>query len=147
MFNQENIIILNKKIENKDELFKIIAKKAFDLKITTNQELVLKAIQDREAQGTTGFQDGFGIPHGRTSTILKPTVLFIRSNVPIKWDSLDGKPLQNLFVLLIPDEQGDEHLKILALIARHLMKKEFRTRIQQANTKTELLDIIKEITN
>lgn len=145
MFSKEKIIILDKKIESKDELFRIIADKAFELKISNDSDATFEAFQNREAQGTTGFLEGFGIPHGKTDANLEPNVIFVRSNVPIEWDSMDGEPLTEMFALMIPEKGSAEHLKILTQISRKLMDKDFRNNIKAAKTNDAILKLLKKI--
>lgn len=145
MFNKEEILILDHKINSKNELFKILSEKAFSLKISTNVDATYKGFQDREAQGTTGFLEGFGIPHCKTNANTKPSVIFCRSNTPIEWDSMDGQPLTNIFALLIPEDGASKHLEILTQISRKLMDKDFRDSIKNAKTIDEILKLLKEI--
>lgn len=145
MFSKEKILILDKKIESKDELFRIIADKAFELKISSDADATFKSFQNREAQGTTGFLEGFGIPHGKTDANIIPNVIFVRSNIPIEWDSMDGEPLTEMFALMIPEKGAEEHLKILTQISRKLMDKDFRDNIKAAKTENAILKLLKQI--
>ena len=45
---------------------------------------------------------------------------------------VDGKPLENMFALLIPEAEASEHLKYLAKISRKLMNLDFRADIKKA---------------
>lgn len=145
MFTKEKIIFLKKEIKSKNELFSIIANKAVELKISDDYDSVYEGLQKRENEGSTGFQDGFGIPHCKSKTIKEPTILFIRSEKPIEWDSIDGKPLENLFSLLIPEENASEHLQLLVKISRKLMNKEFRQNIKDSKNENDILKVLKEI--
>ncbi|NQX83508.1 MAG: PTS sugar transporter subunit IIA [Mycoplasmataceae bacterium] len=145
MFSKEKIIFLNKKINSKNDLFEIIADKAVELNISNDKQEVFNGLVDRENQGSTGFQEGFGIPHCKTNAIKKPSVLFIKSKYPIKWDTFDKKPLENMFALLIPEDNASEHLQILAKISRKLMNKDFRNSIKSAKNPDDILVILKEI--
>lgn len=145
MFNIERMLFLTKEIKSKNELFDLIAKKAIETNISDDYDAVLQGLKDREEMGTTGFIDGFGIPHCKTDKIKEPSVIFIRSEIPIEWDSMDGKPLTNMFSLLIPEAKASEHLKMLAQISRKLMSEEFRENIRIAKTPEEILSILKEI--
>lgn len=145
MFSKEKILIIDKKINSKDELFRIIADKAFEVGISTDADETYKAFQTREAQGTTGFLEGFGIPHGKTNANKSPNVIFVRSIIPIEWDSMDGQPLTDMFALMIPEEGAAEHLKILTQISRKLMDEGFRADIKAATTDTAILKLLKQI--
>lgn len=78
MFKKENIIIL-KEQETIDSLFIKIGEKAVELGITDVAQDVTKALHVREKTGSTGFIEGFGIPHGKTDSIKEPAIIFIKA--------------------------------------------------------------------
>lgn len=145
MFSKEKIIFIDQSINSKSELFKIISEKAVALGVSDNEEALVQGFEDREAQGSTGFQDGLGIPHCKTNAVKVPSALFIRANQPIEWDTFDGKPLTDMFALLIPEDGATEHLQVLTKISRKLMDKEFRANIKSSNTADELMRYLEEI--
>ncbi len=71
----------------------------------------------RERLGSTGFGNGVAIPHGRVKSLTDTMVLFVQLAEPIEYDAIDGKPVDLLFVLVVPEESTDEHLQILAQLA------------------------------
>lgn len=145
MFDEKNIIILDKKINTKEELFAILAKKGVELEISDSESDLLNGFKEREAIGTTGFQDSFGIPHCKKASIKKPGIVFVKATIPIEWDSLDGKPLENMFALYIPEVGADVHLQMLTNISRKLMHKDFREKIKNSSNPAELLGYVKEV--
>ncbi|MCH8997624.1 MAG: PTS sugar transporter subunit IIA, partial [Proteobacteria bacterium] len=46
--------------------------------------------------------------------------LFARLEKPINFDSLDGQPVDLIFLLLAPEGAGADHLKALARVSRLL---------------------------
>lgn len=45
---------------------------------------------------------------------------------PIPYDSPDGKPVQSLFVLLVPDQANDLHLQVLSELAHRFSNRQLR---------------------
>jgi PTS system fructose-specific IIC component len=114
--------------------------------IVDNKDEVIQAVLEREAQGTTGMGSGVAIPHAKSSHIKEATVLFGRSKDEIEWESLDGEPVQIVFLILVPEEQkGDLHLKILQLLARRLVDTEFTDELIHASSKDEVYDLLKTV--
>ncbi|TAJ27471.1 PTS sugar transporter subunit IIA, partial [Bosea sp. (in: a-proteobacteria)] len=74
----------------------------------------------RERLGSTGIGDGIAIPHGRMPGIGRLVGLFARLDKPIDFESLDGQPVDIVFVLIAPEGAGADHLKALARVARVL---------------------------
>lgn len=81
------------------------------------QGVVFDSLIARERLGSTGFGNGVAIPHGRVKNITETMVLFIQLVEPIEYDAIDGKPVDLLFVLVVPEESTDEHLQILSQLA------------------------------
>jgi len=84
MFSNDKIIFIDRTIKNKTELFEIIAQKAIDLGVSDDYDAILQGFEKRESIGSTGFQDGFGIPHCKSEKVKMATPIFIRANEPIE---------------------------------------------------------------
>lgn len=60
----------------------------------------------REAESTTGFIDGFAIPHAKLKDITEATVIIIQNKAGIEWNALDQTPVTFIIALLIPDAEA-----------------------------------------
>ncbi len=58
--------------------------------------------------------------------------LFARLEVPVDFESLDGEPVDLIFLLLAPEAAGADHLKALARIARLLRDAEAARKLRAA---------------
>ncbi len=145
MFSKEKIIFIEEKVNSKTELFEIVSKKAVELGVSDSVEALVKGFEEREAMGSTGFQEGLGIPHCKSEAVKQPAAFFVRALVPIEWDTFDGQPLTNMFALLIPVEGEAEHLQVLTKISRKMMNKEFRADIKSTDDPDKILELLKEI--
>lgn len=105
----------------------------------------VKEIEAREELGSTGFGYSTAIPHAKTSYVVKPSLVFARSNAGLDYDSLDGEPTNIFFMIAAPAEGANLHLQILAKLSRNLIYDEFRDSLQKAKTKEEILAILKNI--
>ncbi|WP_241694047.1 PTS sugar transporter subunit IIA [Enterococcus faecium] len=141
VFVKENIFINEEPISDKTALFKYISENAKHLNYVLSEQDCFDGLVDRESQQTTGFQDGFAIPHCKNDTVVSPKMLYVKTE-PIPWDSLDRKDITDSFVLLIPEKGAEEHLKILAKIARSLIDGGYRDSLKKAKTKPEIFELI-----
>ncbi|MDK2819844.1 MAG: fructose-specific PTS transporter subunit EIIC [Mycoplasmataceae bacterium] len=144
MFNLENIL-LEKEIKSRNDVFNLIADEAILLKIIlgSNRQKLIDAFINRENESTTGFEDGFAIPHARIKEILKPTIFVIRSNTPIKWESMDGNPIKVAIALLIPEDQSSTlHMDVLSKVATLLLDNEFRKNMHSLKTKEKIYNYL-----
>lgn len=140
LFNKENIFFVDETVENKDDLFKLISNKAYTNKYVKSEKECYEGLVYRENMQSTGFQDGFAIPHCKDDTVINPKLLIFKTN-PIDWDSLDGEPVDFSFVLLVPENASKEHLIYLSKIAKLLTKKEYRKKLKSAD-KDEIYELV-----
>jgi PTS system nitrogen regulatory IIA component len=81
---------------------------------------IFDALLQRERLGSTGIGNGVAIPHGKFDRLGRLTGFFVRLDRPIDFESVDGQPVDLLFVLLAPEDAGADHLKALSRVARVL---------------------------
>ena len=93
---------------------------------------VFRALWRRELSGSTGLGHGIAVPHARIAGISEPIVLLVRTKLPIKFGAHDREPVSVLFVILVPEHATQEHLEILATVARMFDDLQFRERLSAA---------------
>ncbi|MGE6754735.1 fructose-specific PTS transporter subunit EIIC [Rossellomorea sp. NPDC071047] len=105
-----------------------------------------QAIIDREEESTTGIGMNIAIPHGKSTSVIKPSVVFGIKKDGVDWNSLDGSDAKLIFMIAVPKEsEGNEHLKILQLLSRQLMDEEYRNQLLNAKTREEAYELLEEI--
>tara|TARA_B100000686_G_scaffold222295_1_gene229450 strand:- start:4112 stop:4579 length:468 start_codon:yes stop_codon:yes gene_type:complete len=95
--------------------------------IAKNQ--VFDSLFAREKLGSTGLGQGVAIPHGRIKGLHKATAAFVKMKEPILFDAPDGKPVNLICILLVPEKATDQHLQILSELAQMFSIKDFRKRL------------------
>jgi PTS system fructose-specific IIA component len=143
-FKEENIL-LDVAVASKEELFDVIANYAYDSGYVANAADTSAAFNEREAEYSTGLQEGFAIPHAKAETVLAPTVLFIRLTKAIEWETFDDSAVKNVFALMVPKkDEGTVHLEMLSRLATALLEEDFIQQVQQSEDKTKLVETIKK---
>ncbi|WP_138380628.1 PTS IIA-like nitrogen regulatory protein PtsN [Luteithermobacter gelatinilyticus] len=84
---------------------------------------IVDVLVERERLGTTGVGHGVAIPHGKINDLDRLYGFFARLKQPVDFDSLDGEPVDLIFMLLAPESAGADHLKALAKVSRLLRDK------------------------
>ena len=102
---------------------------------------IFNALMAREQLGSTGLGDGIAIPHCRVSCCQKILGALITVDNPIDFDSIDGKPVDILFVLLVPEQKTDEHLKVLAGLAELFNDEDFCYTLRHTQDSEDLYNI------
>jgi len=115
------------KATNVDEALDFLADKAVECGISSDKDAILNAYKAREEMGSTGMMSGFAIPHAKTDAVSEPSCLVVKFAGDVAWKSQDGQPITCAISLLTPD--ADEHLLLLARLARHLLHETFRNDI------------------
>ncbi len=108
-----------------------------------DQQDLVKVLLEREQLGSTGIGGGIGIPHGKMKEIDSLVLGFGLSRKGVDFDSLDGRPTHIFFLLITPENSTGLHLKLLARISRILKDDPFKSRLLNATSSDEILDIIK----
>jgi nitrogen PTS system EIIA component len=107
------------KVNSKKQVLQEVAARAAELTGRSERD-ILDILQQREKLGSTGVGNGIAIPHGKLPKLERLFGLFARLDRPIDFESLDGQPVDLVFLLLAPEAAGADHLKALARIARLL---------------------------
>lgn len=101
-----------------------------------------KQVYRREEQGSTGVGEGVAIPHGKSKAVKEPGLAAITIPDGVEFDSLDGNPVNLLFLIAAPDSDSNLHLQILARLSKMLMDENFISSLVKAKSKEEFLEII-----
>jgi PTS system nitrogen regulatory IIA component len=79
---------------------------------------VFESLFARERLGSTGLGQGVAIPHGRIKGLKEALGAFVRLAQPIPFDAPDGKAVNLVFALLVPEHATEKHLEILSELAQ-----------------------------
>ena len=90
---------------------------------------VFDSLFARERLGSTALGQGVAIPHGRIKGLKEAVAAFVRLAEPVPFDAPDGRPVQLLIFLLVPEQATQQHLDILSELAQMLSDKPFRERL------------------
>jgi PTS system nitrogen regulatory IIA component len=87
---------------------------------------VFDSLFARERLGSTGLGQGVAIPHGRIKGLKEAVAAVVRLAEPVPFDAPDGRPVNLLVFLLVPEQATQQHLDILSELAQMLSDKPFR---------------------
>ncbi|WP_338972795.1 fructose PTS transporter subunit IIA [Spiroplasma endosymbiont of Panorpa germanica] len=144
---QKKYLNINVEANNAEELLDKIAQLCYDNEICDDKSKVVEKLIQREQLSSTGFENGVAIPHTRFKEIKKSAVLFIRLKKGIEWQAMDGNPSDKFFCILVPEDEnvGDEHLRILGILANKLLDQDFIDKISNEKSDSKLFQEINTI--
>jgi len=124
-------ILLDLDARSKERLFEALGA-LFEANFGLSRSIVVDSLQAREKLGSTGLGQGIAIPHGRIRGLTQARGAYVRLKEPIPFDAPDGKPVAQLFVLLVPEHATEQHLQLLSELAQMFSERNFRERLAGA---------------
>jgi PTS system nitrogen regulatory IIA component len=126
-------ILLDLDTESKAGLFDALGA-LFESQHGLARRTVVGSLVAREKLGSTGLGQGVAIPHGRIKGLADAQGAFVNLAKPIAFDAPDGKPVSQIFVLLVPEQATERHLQLLSELAQMFSDRGFRERLAAATT-------------
>jgi len=97
---------------------------------------------EREKLGNTGIGNGVALPHSRCQYANTAIIAIISLEEPVDYDSIDKQGVDLAFGLLVPKEATQEHLNLLADIARLMSDLEKKNQLSKAKSSQEVIELI-----
>lgn len=133
----ESNILLDIEATSKKRLFEQVGA-LFEDRAQIARSIVFDSLFAREKLGSTGLGQGIAIPHGRIKGLDHALAAFLRPRQPIPFDAPDGKPVGQVFVLLVPEHATEEHLQLLSELAGMFSERTFRDELASATDSSSL---------
>ncbi len=127
---------------SKKRILEVISQIAAQYLPEIDQNTILMSLMNREKMGSTGIGNGIAIPHGRLEGLDKVTSVLLTCSPSIEFDSIDNKPVDIFFAILVPEEQAQGHLQTLATIATKLNDKDVVKSLRRATDSQMLFETI-----
>jgi PTS system nitrogen regulatory IIA component len=126
---------------SKKRLFETMARVISDDQPSLVYEQVFAQLIAREKLGSTGLGQGIAIPHCRVDACLQPLGTLVSLEQPIDFDAPDDQSVDLLFALLVPGEAHQQHLDILANVARLFSQGNFCQQLRAAKDDEALFTV------
>lgn len=118
------------------------AAEAMGAALNLSSETIYRALLAREKLGSTAIGEGIAIPHCRINECSEAAGCLVTLQEPIDYGSADGQDVDVIFVLLVPEEATEAHLKLLAALARSFSNAEVRDRVRQTQDPEALKQLL-----
>jgi len=141
-FMRKELVLLDLSSDKKEDAIKELISPIIKKGLANSEEVLSKAILNREAHGSTAIGNGIAIPHAETSSVKEKIIIFGRSKKGINFDAVDNKPVNLFFMIISPNRETCPHLKTLATISRLLKNKAFRDDLMNARSAEEIIKLI-----
>lgn len=137
-------ILSELEVENKNDLISKLVQTLAHKVDTSFLPEIEEAVFERESVMSTGVGKGLAIPHGKSKNIEDNYAAFAVLKQPLEFDSIDGQPVNMVFLLVGPDSKNSLHIKLLSRISRLMNSSSFRDKIVSCTNSQQILDAFKE---
>jgi len=130
--------------ENITEKAKLLEKIAYKAQEAYNLPYsdVLDGLIERENLGSTGFGGGIAIPHCKIDTVKSPLGVFLHLPKALDYGSVDEQPVDLIFSLISPRNDGAAHLRALAEVSRLLRDEKSCAQLRGAKNEDALFALL-----
>lgn len=144
VFHEKVITIEDAEMSRDDAIDKLI----HNLKhhnFIDDEEILKEAVLKRESESTTAIGMNVAIPHAKSNVVKQPVVAVLKNKHGVEWESLDETQPKIIFLIAVPNDSSDTHLKLLQRLSRTLMDDETREKLINAESTEAIYNILKEI--
>lgn len=124
-------ILVDETVGNHEDLF-ARAGAMFERDCKVAARKVADGLKQRESLGSTGLGMGIAIPHTRIKGLKEPAGAFLRLQPALAFGAPDNEPVSLVFVMLVPEQANENHLRLLAELAQRFSDKSFRSVLLEA---------------
>ena len=103
-----------------------------------------QSLFERERLGSTGVGNGVALPHGRVKGLHEAVGAFGILKESIDYDAVDNQPVKLVFALLVPEEATEEHLQLLAQLAKLFSDRKNRDHLLNANNRDDVYNFLQD---
>lgn len=135
-------IQLNGDVKTKSEALDAIVDLMCQSGKINDKEAYRNKVYAREEESTTGIGEGIAIPHAKCDAVSKAGLAAMVIPNGVDFNSLDGAPVQLIFLIAAPNTKENVHLDVLGKLSVLMMDENFSNSLKNAKDIDEFLKII-----
>lgn len=107
-----------------------------------DRDVALEAVLAREETKSTGIGSAIAIPHGKCKAVKELVMAIGIAHEPIDFESVDGKPVAIIILLVSPADQTGPHIQALARISKLMLDEQFKQELEKAASADEAYELL-----
>jgi len=139
----ENSFLVGLKPSSKKHILEALCKLA-EKELNISSRDILESLIKREKLGSTAVGNGIAIPHATDDSIKKPKGFVAILSSGLDFNANDDQPVDIIFLLLAPSNNGSEHLQALASVSRLLRNNELISKLRGCQNTESALAVISQ---
>ncbi len=112
-----------------------------------NKDTAMDAVLKREKTRSTGIGSGIAIPHGKCDAVKELAMAIGLAKDTIDFQSVDGKPVKIIILLVSPDNQTGPHIQALAKISQLMLDNDFKEKLENAKSAEDAYEMLRKKEN
>ena len=109
-----------------------------------DRAVVSDAVFNREQTRSTGIGSGIAIPHGKCGAVKNLVMAIGIARTPVDFDSIDGRPVTTIILLISPTDQTGAHIQALAGISRLMLDEQFKQAFEKSENPEQAYKLLKD---
>ena len=109
-----------------------------------DRAVVSDAVFTREQTRSTGIGSGIAIPHGKCDAVKNLVMAIGIAHTPIDFESIDGRPVTTIILLISPTDQTGAHIQALAGISRLMLDEQFKKAFEQSENSDQAYNLLRD---
>lgn len=139
----ENLIQLEMKAKTKEEAIQELTHLLMVNGDIKDEVAFMDDVFQREAEGMTGIGNSIAIPHGKSDSVIKTSLVVGKTTTPIQWESLDDEPVRVIILFAVKNTDANTmHIKLLQKVAMLLADEDFIENMLNAQTKSKMMELL-----
>lgn len=135
----ESTMIIKLQARNLDDLIEALVQKLSKVNAITSELDYMHDLKARLALGPCGIAEGIALPHAKSSSVRRATVVVATLDEPLDLGALDDRKCDLVFLLASPDD-GETHLNLLGRLSLLLNEPGFADKLRSSGSPTELFE-------
>ncbi len=107
-----------------------------------DRDEALEAVMAREQTRSTGIGAAIAIPHGKCKAVKELVMAIGIAREPIEFESIDGKPVVIVILLVSPLDKTGQHIQAVARISRLMLDEQFKDSLQKSESAGQLYELL-----
>lgn len=107
-------------------------------------EQVRNGVFEREQIMSTGVGKGLAIPHCKIPEVDQSYAAVATLEEPLEYNSIDGKAVNIIFLLVGPESKNSLHIKLLSRVSRLMNSESFRDKLLNSSSTDGMLEAFRE---
>ena len=108
-----------------------------------DKDILFNKLYEREKLGSTSVGNGVALPHARIEGIDIPFVSIVILENAIDFDNIDDLDVDIVLCLIVPHDQSNNHLELLACLSEVLDQLSIRRTLRKSRNSEQIINCLR----